>query len=254
VRWSAGTNRITVRATVAANTAYRMKLVATRMRDATQTPIDGEFLGTLPSGNGKAGGNFEFQVKHDKSNTPTVRMSSNAGVINLQLARGVVPTTVNNFLNYANNGLYDDTIIHRNGRTDFVNGPIDIVQGGGYTGTDVNGSGAPTEHIDTFSPIVLEVGLNNDRGTISMARTSSPNSGTSEFFFNTADNDFLNSSGAGTGYCAFGTVTSSSLTTVDAMFDADTIAPNSAFNSVPQIGSENIFFRRIALLYRIAPV
>ena len=61
---------------------------------------------------------------------------------------------------------------------------------------------------DTKAPIKNEAsnGLHNVRGTLSMARTSNPNSATSQFFINHKDNDFLNHGGRDFGYAVFGKV------------------------------------------------
>lgn len=49
-------------------------------------------------------------------------------------------------------------------------------------------------------------GLANTRGTLAMARTSNPDSATSQFFINVADNNFLNASRTDAGYAVFGKV------------------------------------------------
>jgi peptidyl-prolyl cis-trans isomerase B (cyclophilin B) len=62
----------------------------------------------------------------------------------------------------------------------------------------------------TESPIKNEAnnGLKNNKYTIAMARTSIPDSATSQFFINASNNDFLNFPGQdGWGYCVFGKVT-----------------------------------------------
>jgi peptidyl-prolyl cis-trans isomerase B (cyclophilin B) len=65
--------------------------------------------------------------------------------------------------------------------------------------------------IDTHDPVINESSNNisNKKGTIAMARTSSPNSATSQFFINLRDNEFLDKSNSadGYGYCVFGQVT-----------------------------------------------
>lgn len=106
------------------------------------------------------------------------------------------PATVNNFLRYVREGFYKGTIFHRV-IPDFV------IQGGGYT-TDF-------QQKPTHPPIENEAGngLGNERGTIAMARTSDPDSATSQFYINLADNEALNRrSGwaAGAGYAVFGKV------------------------------------------------
>ena len=97
--------------------------------------LDGDFTGTLPSGDGHPGGNFSFQVKNDKSKTPTVRMSTTEGVMNIQMDETNTPLTVDNFLNYANAGDYDSAIFTR-AVTGF------IIQGGSMNVTSSNTMGA----------------------------------------------------------------------------------------------------------------
>ncbi|MNI52237.1 Peptidyl-prolyl cis-trans isomerase A precursor [compost metagenome] len=72
-----------------------------------------------------------------------------------------------------------------------------MVQGGGFT--------QQMQQKETKAPIQNESknGLHNVRGTLSMARTSNPNSATSQFFINVKDNDFLDQ---GDGYAVFGKV------------------------------------------------
>lgn len=112
-----------------------------------------------------------------------------------------VPVTVNNFLDYVNAGFYRQTIFHRVIQ-DFV------VQAGGFTA----GTARPVEKAPTAPPIALEVKpeLRNLKGTIAMARTSDPNSATSQFYINTKDNPSLDVGSAENpvGYAVFGSVTS----------------------------------------------
>jgi cyclophilin family peptidyl-prolyl cis-trans isomerase len=78
-----------------------------------------------------------------------------------------------------------------------------MVQGGGYD--------SKYQQKPTRPPVVLEAsnGLKNEIGTIAMARTSDPNSATSQFFINVADNAKLNApSPDGFGYTVFGKVVS----------------------------------------------
>jgi peptidyl-prolyl cis-trans isomerase A (cyclophilin A) len=102
---------------------------------------------------------------------------------------------VKNFLAYVNDKFYDGTIFHR------VIGGF-MIQGGGFT-----------ENMDqkpTKPPIKNEGGngLKNDTYTLAMARTSVPDSATSQFFINVKNNDFLNRANAqdGVGYTVFGKV------------------------------------------------
>jgi len=131
------------------------------------------------------------------SNTTSVIMKTNKGDLTIKLDAQSAPKTVENFLNYARAGHYDGTIFHRV-IANFM------IQGGGFT-PDMKQKG-------TKPPIVNESsnGLSNKKYTIAMARTSVPDSATSQFFINVTDNDFLDKAKSGdrVGYCVFGKVTS----------------------------------------------
>ena len=74
----------------------------------------------------------------------------------------------------------------------------------------IQGGGMDTQLVEkqTRAPIQNESynGVKNTRGTLAMARTNNPNSATSQFFINTADNGFLNKSPMNAGYAVFGKV------------------------------------------------
>lgn len=125
---------------------------------------------------------------------PHVRLQTNLGNIKLVLYPKKAPKTVKNFLKYVKSGFYDGTIFHR-----VV--PGFVIQGGGYT--------RDYQLKKTRAPIPDEAdnGLENKRGTIAMARTSDPDSATSQFFINLADNHYLNHGVRGAGYAVFGRVT-----------------------------------------------
>ena len=120
-----------------------------------------------------------------------VRLATSMGDIVLELDKDKAPKTVDNFIQYVKAGQYDGTIFHR-----VISGFM--IQGGGMR-PDM--SEKPTR-----PPIPLESrnGLSNVRGALAMARTSAPDSATAQFFINTVDNPFLDSSGGG--YAVFGKV------------------------------------------------
>jgi peptidyl-prolyl cis-trans isomerase B (cyclophilin B) len=127
---------------------------------------------------------------------PQINMKTSYGEIILELDREKAPLSVDNFIKYVENNLYNGTIFHRVIKNF-------MIQGGGYSADYIQKT--------TFPPIKNEAdnGLKNDRGTIAMARTSDPNSATSQFFINVVDNDFLNFSSPtmqGWGYTVFGKV------------------------------------------------
>jgi cyclophilin family peptidyl-prolyl cis-trans isomerase len=129
---------------------------------------------------------------------PKVLIETSKGSMTVELYPDKAPKTVENFLNYANSGAYDNTIFHRVIKN-FMN------QGGGFL-VDYTKKKSNT-------PIPNEAfnGLKNKRGTIAMARTNAPHSATNQFFINTADNTFLDhkdKSMRGWGYTVFGNVVS----------------------------------------------
>ena len=137
----------------------------------------------------------------------TLTIANGAGVsgnVVITLEPVAAPVTTANFLQYVNSGFYNCTVFHRHGRTATL-GPF-VLQGGGYTAPVASASAFPAAK-PTQAPIALEVGrgLSNTRNSLAMARTSAPNSATSEFFINTTDNAFLDTSGGG--YAVFGSIT-----------------------------------------------
>ncbi len=125
-----------------------------------------------------------------------IKLTTNFGVISIELDHDKAPKTAANFEQYVKEGFYNGTIFHR---------VIDnfMIQGGGF---DQNMQQKPTHE-----PIENEAknGLKNDRYTIAMARTMQPHSASSQFFINVKDNDFLNHTAPdmhGWGYAVFGKV------------------------------------------------
>ena len=125
-----------------------------------------------------------------------VKLITNYGDITIELNTEKAPITVANFLQYVESGFYDGVIFHR-----VIDGFM--VQGGGFD--------ADMKQKKTKEEIKNEAdnGLKNDNYTIAMARTSIPDSASSQFFINATDNDFLNhtaKTASGWGYCVFGKV------------------------------------------------
>ena len=124
-----------------------------------------------------------------------VKLATTAGDIVIELDAAKAPKTVDNFVEYVKAGHYNGTVFHR---------VIEnfMIQGGGMT--------ADMKEKSTRTPIALESrnGLNNERGSVAMARTSDPNSATAQFFINVKDNESLNAARSrdGNGYAVFGKV------------------------------------------------
>lgn len=128
----------------------------------------------------------------------TVILETARGRIVLELDREKAPVSVANFVRHVKAGFYDGLIFHRIA-------PGFVIQAG-----RVEETGA--ERQTQAPPIVNEAenGLSNLRGTVAMARTAYPNSATSEFFINLADNsaklDFREATYERFGYAVFGRV------------------------------------------------
>ena len=141
---------------------------------------------------------FNTIAAETKKMNPQVRLTTSAGVIELELDAAKAPVTVKNFLDYVDAGFYNGTIFHR-----VI--PNFMIQGGGFeTGMK--------EKAKTKAPIQNEAdnGLKNLSGTIAMARTGDPHSASAQFFINAKDNAFLNhrdKTMQGWGYAVFGKVT-----------------------------------------------
>ena len=129
---------------------------------------------------------------------PIVIIETSLGTMTAVLDRTKAPLSVENFLQYVEDGHYNGTVFHRVIQTF-------MIQGGGFT--------ADLQQKPVRAPIKNEAtnGLKNTRGTLAMARTNVVDSATSQFFINTGrNNGFLNNSGTTPdkyGYTVFGKLT-----------------------------------------------
>ena len=124
-----------------------------------------------------------------------MKIKTNFGSFSLELNEEKAPISSKNFKDYVDKGFYNKTIFHR-----VIDGFM--IQGGGFE--------LDMTQKETHSPIKNEAsnGLKNEKYTVAMARTSDPDSATSQFFINTSDNSFLDYPGQdGAGYCVFAKVT-----------------------------------------------
>jgi len=135
-----------------------------------------------------------FPNPQSKEDTTTVVMTTNLGAITILLFEKEAPISVENFLAYVDSGFYSGLTFHR-----VI--PGFMVQGGGFMKN-------LTKRQTILPPIKNESdnGMKNERGTLSMARTSDPHSATSQFFISVADNASLDISARGWGYAVFGKV------------------------------------------------
>lgn len=165
-----------------------------------------------PTDKPKEGGD----AKTEKPTGPAleyVQMSTSMGTVVIELNREKAPISVENFLSYVDKGFYTGTIFHR-----VI--PTFVIQGGGFT--------ADMTQKATEKPIKNEWqnGLKNVRGSLSMARTPEPDSATTQFFINVADNtdgsmNNLDQPRGGAAYAVFGRVFSG-MDVVDQIKDVPT--------------------------------
>ena len=152
-------------------------------QDHAPTEADAESPEQTPSEDAKKGDAYEYAL-----------MKTDKGDIVLRLNATLAPLSTANFLSYAKDGAYNDTIFHR-----VIDGFM--IQGGGF--------GVDLQKRPTKAPIRNEAsnGLRNDRYTIAMARTQDPNSATNQFYINVKDNNNLNPNARNpAGYAVFGHV------------------------------------------------
>jgi cyclophilin family peptidyl-prolyl cis-trans isomerase len=133
-----------------------------------------------------------------------VQFDTVMGKFNAELLANDAPLTVANFLNYVNRGAYSNTLVHRS-----ISGFV--VQGGGFTYS------ISTTHIPTDPPVVNEFKLSNVRGTLAMAKVGGdPNSATSEWFVNLANNS-ANLDNQNGGFTVFARVLGTGMSVADAI-------------------------------------
>ncbi len=126
-----------------------------------------------------------------------VKIQTSEGDLIVKLEDKITPKTVQNFLQYVDEGFYAGTLFHRVIK-DFM------IQGGGFK------AGMAPKTAKTSIENEASLGLKNTLGTVSMARLPDPHSASSQFFINVANNSFLDFKAPTPdkfGYCAFGTVT-----------------------------------------------
>lgn len=127
---------------------------------------------------------------------------------------GEAPDTVANFLRYVARGDYDQSFFHRSIPGLVMPGVVGfIIQGGGFTWTPEDGY----QRVPQAPPILNEPGISNLRGTVAMAKLpGDPDSATSQWFINLADNPGLDLPVAGE-FTVFARVVDEDMPVVDAI-------------------------------------
>jgi cyclophilin family peptidyl-prolyl cis-trans isomerase len=164
---------------------------------------------------------------------PRVRVDTNMGSFVIELDPARAPLSVTNFLDYVHSGHYQGTIFHRV-ISNFV------AQAGGY---DEKFAEKPTH---ASVPNESGNGLSNVRGTVGMARTGEPHSGTSQFYVNLADNLSLDPKPSRWGYAVFGRIVDG-MNVVDAIgavatgqvgpFERDAPLKNVVIQKIEELGT-----------------
>ena len=159
-----------------------------------------------------------------------VEVETNKGNFEIELYDKEAPASVKNFLSYVDSGFYEGTIFHR-----LI--PGFMIQGGGFT--------KELSKKETKKAVKNEAkeALKNRKGTVAMARRSSPDSATSQFFINYADNAHLDYRKYNVGYAVFGKVTD--METVESWQDTPT-GTISIYNNVPTDAIEIISIKRVS--------
>jgi len=146
-----------------------------------------------------------FLLCVQSASATTVRVITSLGAFSIQLFDDVTPVTVANFLNYVNSGRFNRTVIHRS-EQGFV------IQGGWLSYNDATNQ---LDQITTDVAAQNEFSVSNTRGTVAMAKVGDdPNSATSQWFVNLADNSAI-LDGQNGGFTAFGRVIGDGMTVVD---------------------------------------
>jgi peptidyl-prolyl cis-trans isomerase A (cyclophilin A) len=167
---------------------------------------------------------------------PKVEFKTTLGNFVVELDDVKAPKTTANFLKYVNSGFYNGTIFHR-----VIDGFM--IQGGGFT-PDL--AQKPTD-----APVASEAqnGLKNNVYTIAMARTSDPDSATSQFFINVNNNQGLDYPNAmGNGYTVFGKVISGTQT-IDAIRKVPTmVAPAPRVGRMADVPTKTVIIESATVL------
>ena len=166
------------------------------------------------------------------TNASLIHMETTMGAIDIELFDDVTPITAANFTNYVNDGDFINSFFHRSI-------PGFVLQGGGF-----RFDGSIYSYVPEDAPIVNEFNLSNVRGTLAMAKLGSgPDTATSEWFVNLADNS-ANLDSQNGGFTVFGQILGNGMDVIDAIaalprYNITSI--HSAFTDVPLNGYEGAY-------------
>ena len=169
---------------------------------------------------------------HDPDTSTAIRFQTNLGTIDSLLYPEACPAHVENLLNYINRGDYDGAIFHRSAIT--ATSGVNVVQAG-LMKLDAEEN---FTRIVTDPSVVDEPALSNLTGTLAMAKTGAPDSGSSQVYFNTIDNLNLDGPQSNGGYTVFGRVTTESLSVIADISALPRGTYTASIDSLPQTLSD----------------
>ncbi|HEV3342539.1 MAG TPA: peptidylprolyl isomerase [Pirellulales bacterium] len=177
----------------------------------------------------------QLEDRHLLTGNPIVTVDTNFGKFQIELFPSAAPATVGNFLTYVDDRVYNDSIFHRSV-------PGSVEQTGGYLSASTTFSNTSQfVPMTTNAAIPLEYNVPNTLGTVAMARTSSPNSATSQWFVNLTDNSNAFKPGGSDpyGYAVFGVVINGGMSVLQAISSLPVDnADNGTFSQLP-LGTNN---------------
>ncbi len=146
------------------------------------------------------------------------KLNTAQGTIEVELYQNSAPKTVTNFVSLAKSGFYDNLVWHRISKANpaviQTGDPTTRNGGGSRTGPGGWGTGGSSQTV----PLEIDNSLHNNVGYLGMARSADPNSGSSQFYINLANNNYLDGQ-----YTVFGKVISG----IDSAYAIENVPVNS---------------------------
>lgn len=166
-----------------------------------------------------------------------VRVTTNLGEFSLELFDTAAPGTVSNFLNYVTSGRFKDSVVHRSV-------PNFVIQGGQFF---IPAGTTNLNPIQIDGTIANEFNQSNLRGTIAMAKVpGNPDSATSQWFINVANNTFLDSDNGG--FTVFGRVLGDGMQVVDAINQLQRVQLSASILEMPVVNFTGAVLRENLVL------
>ena len=166
-----------------------------------------------------------------------VKVTTNLGEFSLELFDTAAPGTVSDFLDYVTSGCFKDSVVHRSV-------PNFVIQGGQYF---IPAGTTNLNQIQIDGTIANEFNQSNLRGTIAMAKVAgNPDSATSQWFINVANNTFLDSDNGG--FTVFGRVLGDGMQVVDAINQLQRVRLSAAITEMPVVNFTGALLRENLVL------